>query len=63
MVLLDIDMPNCCSECPLFDDRWDYPTCYITQESRGYNFNIYKKRMPECPLSVSIIQKEIDLTK
>lgn len=63
MVLLDIDMPTCCAKCPLFDDRWDYPTCYVTQESRGYNFKIYEKRMPKCPLSISIIQNEIDLTK
>lgn len=50
MVILDINMPSCCSECPLYDDRWDYPTCYVTQESRGYNFKIHEKRMPECPL-------------
>ncbi len=50
MVLLDINMPTCCANCPLFEDRYDYPTCYITQESRGYNFKIYEKRMPECPL-------------
>ncbi len=50
MVLLDINMPTCCADCPLFEDRYDYPTCYVTQESRGYNFKIYEKRMPECPL-------------
>ena len=41
MVLLNIEMPLCCAECPIYDDRWDYPTCYITNESRGYNFKIY----------------------
>ena len=51
MVLLNIDMPSCCSECPLFDDRWDYPTCYATGSSRGYNFKIRELRMPDCPLS------------
>ena len=50
MVLLNIEMPLCCAECPIYDDRWDYPTCYITNESRGYNFKIYEKRMPRCPL-------------
>ena len=50
MVLLDINMPTCCADCPLFNDRYDYPTCYITQESRGYNFKIHEKRMPTCPL-------------
>jgi hypothetical protein len=50
MVLLNIEMPSCCYECPAYDDRWDYPTCYITNESRGYNFKIHEKRMPGCPL-------------
>ena len=43
-------MPLCCADCPMYDDRWDYPTCYVTDESRGYNFKIYEKRMPKCPL-------------
>lgn len=50
MVLLDMNMPTCCADCPLFDDRYDYPTCYYTQSSRGYNFKIREKRMPDCPL-------------
>lgn len=50
MVLLDINMPTCCADCLLFDDNYDYPTCYVTQESRGYNFKIHEKRMPKCPL-------------
>ena len=50
MVLLNIEMPLCCAECPIYDDRWDYPTGYITNESRGYNFKIHEKRMPNCPL-------------
>ncbi len=58
MVLLDINMPTCCANCPLFDDRYDYPTCYVTQESRGYNFKIYEKRMPKCPLKEE--EEEID---
>lgn len=63
MVLLNIDMPKCCAECPLFEDRYDYPTCYVTQKSKGYNFDIFHKKMDSCPLSISIIQKVIDLTK
>lgn len=50
MILIDMDMPESCSKCSFYDDRWDYPTCYITQESRGYNFKIHEKRMPKCPL-------------
>lgn len=43
-------MPKGCGECPLYDDRWDYPTCYLTGSSRGYNFNIWENRMRDCPL-------------
>ena len=50
-VLLDMDMPNYCAECPLFEDRYDYPTCYVTKKSEGYNFKIHEKRMPNCPLT------------
>ena len=50
MVLLNIEMPLCCADCPMYDDRWDYPTCYVTDESRGYNFKIHEKRMSSCPL-------------
>ena len=50
MVILNIEMPSCCADCPMYDDRWDYPTCYVTDESRGYNFNILEKLMPNCPL-------------
>ena len=50
-VVLNVEMPKCCDECPLFDDRWDYPTCYATGHSRGYNFDIRHLRMPDCPLT------------
>ena len=50
MVILNIEMPLCCADCTIYDDSRDYPTCYITNESRGYNFKIHEKRMPKCPL-------------
>ena len=50
MVLIDIEMPSCCVDCPLYDDQWDYPACYATDETRGYNFKYREKRMPGCPL-------------
>lgn len=51
LIAISMDgMPSCCANCILFDDSGDYPTCYATRTSRGYNFNIYKKRMPNCPL-------------
>lgn len=51
-IKLNVEMPKGCKDCPLYDDRWDYPTCYATQSSRGYNFDIFNKRMPDCPIVV-----------
>ena len=48
--ILVIDMPNCCDECFALDDHYDYPMCLITQEQRGYNFNIKERKMDKCPL-------------
>ena len=55
---INIPYPKNCHECKLYDDRWDYPTCYATNTSRGYNFNIYKKKMPNCPLNKITIEYE-----
>lgn len=54
MVILDMDMPKNCMECPLFDDRWDYPTCYVNRLSSGYNFPITEKRMSFCPIKCDV---------
>lgn len=61
MIILDIDMPKNCMECPLFDDRWDYPTCYANQNSSGYTFPITEKRMSFCPIKCDVedIKQEI----
>ena len=50
MIKIDIDMPECCDKCFALDERGDYPFCLISQDSRGYNFNIREQRMPSCPL-------------
>lgn len=50
MILIDIEMPESCMKCPMYDDRYDYPTCYVTNHSMGYTFNPFEKRMPKCPL-------------
>lgn len=50
MILIDMEMPSCCARCQLYDDRWDYPTCYATGRTKGYKFNPFEKRMPDCPL-------------
>ena len=50
MITIDMEMPTCCNECFALDDSGDYPSCFITHESRGYNFDIFTKRMDTCPL-------------
>lgn len=55
---IDIPYPKNCSECKLYDDRWDYPTCYATQKSTGYKFNIFKNKMSNCPLNKITIEYE-----
>ena len=51
MILIDMEMPECCRVCPMYDDDGDYVTCIVTGNSRGYTFNPFLKRMPTCPLS------------
>lgn len=50
ILICEMKMPSCCADCPLYDDRWDYPTCYLTNSSRGYTFEIHELRMPDCPI-------------
>ena len=45
-----MEMPGCCWGCPCIDDYGDYPRCRISNEQRGYNFQIHEKRMPRCPI-------------
>ncbi len=55
---INIPYPKSCSECNLYDDRWDYPTCYVTQKSMGYKFNIFENKIPNCPLNKITIEYE-----
>lgn len=43
-------MPIVCDDCWALDEYGDYPVCRITQEQRGYNFNVREYRMDDCPL-------------
>lgn len=47
----DFEMPESCDECFAFDDNGDYPTCGITNLSKGYNWNPRGGRMDSCPLA------------
>ena len=57
-----MEMPSCCARCQLYDDRWDYPTCYATGRTKGYKFNPFEKRMPDCPLRNRKNEKNIQKT-
>lgn len=63
---LILDMPESCSKCPFLNDNGDYPLCGITDETRGYTFNIRKNKMSKCPLkplpenAVVITREEYD---
>lgn len=50
MILIDMQMPECCDNCPMLDDRGDYPMCIVNQAQHGYTFRTSERRMPECPL-------------
>lgn len=43
-------MPKCCNDCWALNDDGDYPKCRITEEQRGYTFNIRERKMSKCPL-------------
>jgi hypothetical protein len=36
-VVIDIDMPKMCEDCPAFDNYWD--TCNLTKKSPPIDFN------------------------
>ena len=48
--IIVVEIPNCCGECFALDDNGDYPVCLVTQEQRGYTFNIRDQRMDKCPI-------------
>lgn len=58
MLILDMQMPRACDECPMLDESGDYPMCRITQETRGYTFNTREKRMDRCPIKGEVVRCE-----
>ena len=63
MIRIDMEMPGNCSECCFFDDRGDYPLCLVLDEQRGYRFNPYKNRFPNCPLKEDETEKLRNICK
>ena len=52
-LIFDKHKPSTCSNCPHLDFGGDYPQCTITDETRGYNFDIKQQRMDKCPYNKS----------
>ena len=50
VVIKNFEIPECCDDCFAFDDNGDYPTCGITNWSKGYNWSPRGGRMDNCPL-------------
>lgn len=50
VLIKGLEMPHNCGECWALDECGDYPVCNITQEQRGYDFDIRKNKMDKCPL-------------
>lgn len=49
-VVVRMEMPSCCHDCPFETDQWDYPTCMVTGRSEGYRFDTRNNRMADCPI-------------
>ena len=52
-----MEMPESCDCCPCLDDYGDYPRCRISDEQRGYNFDVRNNRMPNCPILAVLPKK------
>lgn len=54
MILIDIDMPENCHDCPCFD--YEYDECQITKNSpTTENIN---RRLEDCPLKEAVDENE-----
>lgn len=50
IIIKNMKMPEVCAQCRFYFTDWDYPHCFASGSSRGYNFNGYTKKMEDCPL-------------
>lgn len=53
-VVVRMEMPSCCHDCPFEADQWDYPICRVTGRSEGYRFDARNNRMVDCPIVCSL---------
>lgn len=55
-----LNYPKNCAECNFLNDDYDYPTCIVTGETRGYTFQTHKSKMDGCLFKK--FPKELDIT-
>ncbi len=60
-VVVRMEMPSCCHDCPFEADQWDYPICRVTGRSEGYRFDARNNRMVDCPIACSLPEGHGDL--
>lgn len=60
-VVVRMEMPSCCHDCPFEADQWDYPICRVTGRSEGYRFDARNNRMVDCPIVCSLPEGHGDL--
>ena len=58
MIQINMVMPESCGTCKFMDDSGDYPFCRVLLQNRGYSFDVFTKRFPNCPLKPVEEQKE-----
>ena len=51
MIMIDIEMPQCCADCFAYVGEGDFPYCRILQSDYWtYTFDVRQNRMPSCPM-------------
>lgn len=60
-VVVRMEMPSCCHDCPFEADQWDYPICRVTGRSEGYRFDARNNRMVDCPIICQLPEGHGDL--
>ena len=70
MIKIDLKMPKVCGDCRFIDCNGEYPFCLALRQNRGYNFDIMKRKFPNCPLKDNddpekdaVIEKQKDMLR
>lgn len=60
-VVVRMDMPEACADCPFMDDHLDHVSCLVTGSHEGYRFKHLINRMENCPIICSLPEGHGDL--